>query len=244
MPGNNDPYTENLVYSSSRIHERRQRIIDVTLELVSEFGHDGFNIRDLCRRAEVAPQTVYKAFGSKEHLVAIAIKQYFMQWAKTQTFVFEGSTIEGVIERLAISDINIRKLRGFGSALIAIFVSQTVLSDISNAAHYHTSNTLQPWLLALRQKGYIKKGLSHDRLSLVLEHLLICVAQDWVCGKISDDEFLPKKLQHLLTYALGASRGAGQEEINLYLEDTLSSFDLVCQVLKKSGIQDSFEISH
>ncbi|MFA7554608.1 MAG: TetR/AcrR family transcriptional regulator [Spongiibacteraceae bacterium] len=240
MPVDDKLQTETLVYSSSRMFERRQRIMDVTLELVAEHGHDGFNMRELCRRAEVAPQTVYKAFESKERLVALSIRQNFQRHSEKQSYHFDAETIEGVIERLAVSDKNIRSVSEFTFALVAIFFSQTAEPELPKAASYHTEATLQPWVYALRQRGSIRKGMAPEKLSSALVYLLFSTAQAWARGEIDGSEFLIRKLQHLLTYASGATRGVGQKEINRYLTDVLGSRELFNQVLEEAGIKGLF----
>ena len=55
--------------SSPAMFDRRRRILCAVRDLIRERGLDGFNIRELCRRAEVAQRTVYNAFGSKENTI-------------------------------------------------------------------------------------------------------------------------------------------------------------------------------
>ncbi|MBP8235469.1 MAG: TetR/AcrR family transcriptional regulator, partial [Rhizorhabdus sp.] len=111
--------SQNLVYSSPRIFERRRRILEEARQLVSECGYEGFGIRELCLRAQVAPQTVYKAFGNKERLVTLAIRQHFESFAEHQKFFFPRTTLNGVIERIIVSDAGTRASREYVAALVA-----------------------------------------------------------------------------------------------------------------------------
>ncbi|MFZ4519629.1 MAG: TetR/AcrR family transcriptional regulator [Microthrixaceae bacterium] len=46
-----------------------QRLVDAALEELRDGGYDGLTVRNVARRAEVAPATAYTYFGSREHLV-------------------------------------------------------------------------------------------------------------------------------------------------------------------------------
>ena len=87
---------ENLTYGSPKIFERRRRILETARLLIAERGYDGFGIRELCERASVAPQTVYKAFESKERIIALAIRHHFQLFAKQQAYHFDKASLEGV----------------------------------------------------------------------------------------------------------------------------------------------------
>jgi AcrR family transcriptional regulator len=47
-----------------------QRLVDAALEEVRTTGYDGLTVRNVARRAGVAPATAYTYFASKDHLVA------------------------------------------------------------------------------------------------------------------------------------------------------------------------------
>jgi AcrR family transcriptional regulator len=47
-----------------------QRLVDAALEEVRATGYDGLTVRNVARRAGVAPATAYTYFASKDHLVA------------------------------------------------------------------------------------------------------------------------------------------------------------------------------
>ncbi|MDB5715095.1 MAG: hypothetical protein JWO15_2492 [Sphingomonadales bacterium] len=214
---------ENLIYSSPRIVERRRRILDEARRLVSEFGYDGFGIRELCQRAQVAPQTVYKAFENKERLVSLAIRQYFQSYAEEQLFHFEDTTLEGVIERLIVGDAGATSAPEYVSALVAIHFSQTAQDDLRVAASYHIMSILQPWAQALRDGGHMRPSFTTEMLTTSVVHLFFGISLDWCRGAISDEEFLQQKFATLLTCAVGATHGPAQEHISTWLTDVLGS---------------------
>ena len=50
--------------------DKVQRLVDAALEEVRTTGYDGLTVRNVARRAGVAPATAYTYFASKDHLVA------------------------------------------------------------------------------------------------------------------------------------------------------------------------------
>jgi TetR/AcrR family transcriptional regulator, cholesterol catabolism regulator len=56
--------------------ERRRRIIDAAFELGAERGYDAVQMRDVSASANVSLATIYRYFGSKDHLLAAAMTEW------------------------------------------------------------------------------------------------------------------------------------------------------------------------
>jgi len=61
--------------STRRRHSEReadtvQRLVDATAEELEQNGYEGLTVRNVARRADMAPATAYTYFSSKDHLVA------------------------------------------------------------------------------------------------------------------------------------------------------------------------------
>lgn len=222
--------SDNLVYSSPRIFERRRRILWTARDLVAKHGYDGFSIRELCKQAGVAPHTVYKAFDSKERVVALSIRQYFLSFIEKREFVYDQASLQGVIERLIVSDLHMHDARAFVSAIVAIYFSQTADEDLQVASRMNIIVTLQPWAEAVRERGHLRIGITVDDFVHDIVGLLFDVSLDWCRGKITDVDFITEKLRMTLTYASGATRGAGRKEIDLYLTDLLGKRRLINEI--------------
>ncbi len=68
-----DVTTDQLTKSQAA---RRQRVIAASLELATEGGYDAVQMRDVAARANVALGTIYRYFGSKDHLLAAALVEW------------------------------------------------------------------------------------------------------------------------------------------------------------------------
>lgn len=217
----NTSLNDNLVYSSPRIFERRRRILEEARKLIADHGVDGFGIRELCQRAHVAPQTVYKAFENKERLIALSIRHYFQSYVDQQHFHYPDNSLQGVVERLIAADLNMHEMREFVSAIVSIYFSQSADADVRVAASYNLMRTLQPWVLSLRELGHLRRGISPEVLIDSIAGLMFNVSLEWCRGNIDDNVYMFRKAEAVLVVAAGATRGAGHKEISSYLTDLL-----------------------
>jgi TetR/AcrR family transcriptional regulator, cholesterol catabolism regulator len=62
---------------SAAQRERRQRILDATLELASQGGYDAVQMRAVAEHSDVALGTLYRYFPSKIHLLVSALVMQF-----------------------------------------------------------------------------------------------------------------------------------------------------------------------
>ncbi|CAN5477670.1 cholesterol catabolism transcriptional regulator KstR [soil metagenome] len=80
----------------SDLRARRERIIDVAVELMREVDYDRIQVKDVADGAEVALGTLYRYFGSKDHLFACAL----LQWSSGYGERLERSTGASPLERV------------------------------------------------------------------------------------------------------------------------------------------------
>jgi len=92
-----------------------QRILASAKALFLTAGYDGVNLDQVALRAEVARQTVYNNFGSKETLFRSVVEQH---WA---SFRFDGVPGPPTVARQNDPEASLRR---FAAALVA-FVSET-----------------------------------------------------------------------------------------------------------------------
>lgn len=67
--------TETLTTSQAA---RRGRVVGAAVELAAEGGYEAVQMRDVASRAGVALGTIYRYFGSKDHLLAAGL----VEWAR------------------------------------------------------------------------------------------------------------------------------------------------------------------
>jgi TetR/AcrR family transcriptional regulator, cholesterol catabolism regulator len=55
---------------------RRAKIIEAVIDLIADVGSEAVQMRDVAQRSGVALGTVYRYFGSKDHLLAAALEDW------------------------------------------------------------------------------------------------------------------------------------------------------------------------
>ena len=81
--------------------EKRGRVVSAALFLSGRVPYEEFNTRDIAKRAGVALGTVYRHFGSKDHLVAEAL----LEWSAEFEAELEARPIEGETTAARILDL-------------------------------------------------------------------------------------------------------------------------------------------
>jgi AcrR family transcriptional regulator len=78
---------------AGRPADRVDRLLESAVEVLREGGYEGLTVRNVARRAGVAPATAYNYFGSKDHLVAEVF------WRRLQALPATVDASEPVRER-------------------------------------------------------------------------------------------------------------------------------------------------
>lgn len=219
MPKTDPTLTENLVYSSPRIIDRRRRILEEARNLIAEHGYHGFRMRDLCRVAEVAPHTVYKAFGSKERLIALSLRQYFEASFGRRKFHYPRDTLRGVIELAIVADAGMRRDREFVKAMVDLYFSFSVDDELRAAASHNLRITVAEWVVTVSGAGDLRAGVSGDGLVRDMTNLLFAASFEWCRGKLDDGRYLHRKVEAMLMATAANTQGATCAEAEALLAD-------------------------
>jgi AcrR family transcriptional regulator len=218
--------TDNLIYGSPRIFERRRRILEEAHKLIADNGFEKFRMRELCKRAEVAPHTIYKAFGSKERLIALALRHQFESFATKHPLKYPRRSLQGALERVIVGHATMLTMKEYVKAVTSIHFSLTADDELRQAASYNVVLTLRPWTLALQRQGHLRSGLTAEDMVDQILRLKFTTSLEWCRGAISDAEFLDGKIFAVLSVAAGFTRESGNDEINTYLTDFLGTRDI------------------
>jgi AcrR family transcriptional regulator len=94
---------------TSRQYARRERIINAALRLVLEQEYELVQMRDVAEAAEVALGTIYRYFGSKEHLFAAV----FLAWQTSMSHAMVIHPPERTDNVGRLTEIAFRAIRAF-----------------------------------------------------------------------------------------------------------------------------------
>ncbi|ARE89368.1 TetR/AcrR family transcriptional regulator [Clostridium formicaceticum] len=74
---------------------RKERIILSTIEVIDEYGIQGFSTREVARRQGISESTIFKHFGSKNQLI-LAVLDHYSQYDEDIIKSIELKKIRGV----------------------------------------------------------------------------------------------------------------------------------------------------
>lgn len=206
-----------LLYSSDSILERRRRLLRETRQMLSEVGLEGFSVRKLCQRAEVAQRTFYNAFSSKDRLIALAIRDAYDEFQKFISYRTDAQTVAGIVDRTLSTNRRNFKIKNYTKAVATIYFAPSTPDDIWYAIQDMAIAGWRDWLALLRSRGELNDWIDIDIFANHMANLQYSIINDWSCDRISDDDYLRAMLHGTLTYALGAIKGAPYREAEAIL---------------------------
>ena len=207
-----------LVYKSASIVERRRRILREARRMIVESGLAAFNVRDLCARAGIAQKTLYNAFGSKEAVVAMAIRQYLADFLGQMTLANDPQSVEGRLERfIKIHSRNIQ-IRPYTSAIMAVYNAQTAAPGVRSAIRELAEASIRPFAEAVARRRNFQPGLSVERYIEMSVTTQYAILTDWSVGEIADAELAERICEMFLVVLEGATRGVTRREAGAWLQ--------------------------
>ena len=183
------------------MQDRRLRILTEAQRLLDEKGFDGFTIRELSRRADVAQRTLYNVFGSKEDIVASAIEEHYAGLLAKLPPPPPAASLDAHLQRLAMMSEVVVSLRRYATAMVGVFFSPTVDRRIHESLHRISTTGSGNWVQRAEAAKVLVKLSESERQRLVT--LLVNAAYanitDWAAGRIGDAELaLRAQLNFLL----------------------------------------------
>lgn len=207
-----------LVYKSASIMERRRRILREARKMIAESGIAAFNVRDLCARAGIAQKTLYNAFGSKEAVVTMAIRQYLADFLGRMSLAHDPESVEGRLERfIKVHSRNIQ-IRPYTSAIMAVYNAPTAAPGVRRAIRELAEAAIRPFAEAVARRRNLRPGLSVERYIEMSVTTQYAVLTDWSVGEIPDTELAARICEMFLVVLEGATRGVTHREAGAWLQ--------------------------
>jgi len=206
-------------YSSPAILERRQRILEETRRVIAEQGIAALSMNEIGQRAGVAKRTLYNAFQTRERMIAAAIQEYFDEYVSRISFTSPPGTMMHNLERMISVVQRNRKIPNYIRAIMALYFSSGVDSDIWQAMHSLATRHNREWIEALAARKQLQPWVQVDSFVDDLVRYEYATINDWAQQRIADDAILVRLVSSYLTFILGALRGAARKEVETLLKD-------------------------
>ena len=139
---------------------RRDGAIRAALELGTEGGYDAVRMRDVAARADIALGTLYRYFGSKDHLLAAAMASWTgdLRSRITKRPPTEASPVLQVVEVLRRASHSLERQPRLGEALVKALSSHDAgVAEANGEVSSHIRSMLEPFLLDL--DADVREGL-------------------------------------------------------------------------------------
>jgi AcrR family transcriptional regulator len=198
------------VYSSAQMHDRRRRILEETRKAIEEGGIENLSVRELCKRADIAQRTLYNAFGSKDRVVGLAIRDHYLAQLGRMKFAATQDSIEGVIERMVRVSLRATRQRNYLKAILEVYFSAVPHPDIVNATRDIAVGNVMPWLLRLQEIGQMNPHLPIDEVAGNMADLVLLIMRRWSTGEIGGKAMREQIVRGFLNLAVGATVGKAQ----------------------------------
>jgi AcrR family transcriptional regulator len=214
--------TKPMVYSSAAITERRKRILKEARHLIAEYGAEGFGIRELGRRANVAQRTLYNAFLNKDRIIALAIREAYDEANVRTRYETSPTTLDGILDRLISINQRNFKAKNYTKAVAALYFSPTTSEDIVRSLRDMAFFNLRLWLDQVELQNEFSPWVRRQELELNLVNTEYSVINDWARGLIADEDYIRRLLESILIITVGATLGRTREHAVRNLEDISS----------------------
>ena len=208
---------KTLIYKSASIVERRRRILAEARRMIATEGVAGFNVRDLCARAHIAQKTLYNAFGSKENVISMAIRQYLADFMDRVVFTHDQTSVKGRLERYVKVHSRNTQIRPYTTAIMSVYNSPTAEGGVREAIREVAETALMPYAEAVAGRRNFAPGVTPQRYVQMSVTTQYAVLTDWCVGAIADEALVDRVCEMFLVVLEGASVGATRQEAGTWL---------------------------
>lgn len=203
----------NMTNSSEAMFERRRRILSAARKMIDEVGPDGFSIRELSKRADVAARTLYNAFENKENIIALAIQGYFEAFNRTIRFDTDPASFEGALEHQVATTVRNQQIPNYLRTVASLYFSPSLHPAIRTVLLDVGTRYWRPWLNAVADQNGLVRGVDVEGLLVDLSNLQFAKVHEWGLGELDDRAFFDRTLDAVLLMLAGATKGSAQAEV-------------------------------
>ena len=212
---------------STAMFARRRRILDEARKMMAEGGAEAMAMRDLAERSGVSLRTLYNAFGSKEALIAAAVRQYYDKFLRALSVGRDLDDFDWVLTGVVATNLRNQQIRAYLSSVVGLYFSQSADPVIRSELRRMGAGFMTGWMEQACARRQLRRGTDVARAIGRIASLQYAVNQEWLSGHASDAEFMPAILEGVLTYLAGMARGAALARIEALLTDLQGPRELI-----------------
>lgn len=213
-------------YDSDAMAERRERILYEVRKLVNEEGLEGFSMREISKRANVAPKTLYNAFGDRDRLIGCAIREVYDAVRQNVQFKTSDRTLEGLLDRAIVLNRGNLKARNYAQAVATIYFTPGTNPYLRLLLQEMAVGNTREWLEDVRAKGGLHDWVNIDHLTRHMANMEYGLILEWATNGVKDSDYLFHFVEIILFSALAATLGEVRETANALLAKMVATGEL------------------
>ncbi len=198
-------------YASSKMADRRERILEAARDYVAEVGYGRVTTRGLAERAGVSPATLFNIYGSKEALIAASVEDHLAGFLGRSGPPL--TSVEQLMASIKRMPKEIIRKAPYSRAMVAIYFSPETDNPVRDTLRATAQSKQTALLRVLSETGQLKKGMDPDDLSDQLTNGLFAVIHDWALGRLSDAALKKRLLMTARLTLSSALNGAAAEQL-------------------------------
>jgi TetR/AcrR family transcriptional regulator, cholesterol catabolism regulator len=171
---------EGAMTLTSKQQARRDRVIEVTMDLASQGGYDTVQMRDVAARADVALGTIYRYFTCKDQLLICVMAEWTGQLRDrlAQRPARGDTASEQVADVLQRACRSLERQPLLAASLVrAMSSSDTGVSEANREVGAHIRAMIEPLLHELDAE-------TREAVIVVLNHVWLATLIGWSNGRI------------------------------------------------------------
>ncbi len=188
---------------------RRERILSVTLELIGERGVEAITMRDLALRCGVAVATLYNQFGSRESVIAEALRGDIM--GRYQPVVNRTTALDPagkLRERVATTARGMTgPWRSYTRSMMIFYFQHTPDSHLRAVIHDFVAADFALIVHEIEALGELQPWVRPDIFADDLVTQLGSLVMKWTQGHISDRGLKSRLMRAATTSFCGITTG-------------------------------------
>lgn len=164
---------------SAKQQDRRRRVIEVALELGADGGYDAVHMREVADRSQVSLGTIYRYFGSKDHLLAAALSEWTgqLQTRLARRPARGEAPVDRLVDVLRRASRALERQPNLAAALIrALGSSDPLVAGMAGQVRGQISEMAEPILAPLGPE-------ETEHIVAVLRHVWYSAMMLWANGR-------------------------------------------------------------
>ena len=205
---------------ASGVQKRRQRILDAARKMIEQYGVDNLRVRDLADAAGVATATLYNQFGGKDGIVALALKEDYLERFSIAGMASQGHSPAAALRQLIAQSASDARAKPENTAAVLDFYFR---ADSDDALRSVAHEGVKQFFLAILGDVARRDDMVHwahvDRVADDMVSATYAVLLKWLQGNVPAEELEPRLLTTAALPCVAVSRGNSREEFEQLLSD-------------------------